>query len=64
MDNMHPDSLESLKTMQKEQLVELGSGMIKVTELGRVFIRNICSTFDAYLEGNQQNGKLIFSKAI
>lgn len=64
MDNMHPDSLESLKTMQKEQLVELGSGMIKVTELGRVFIRNICSTFDAYLEGNQQNGQQLFSKAI
>ena len=40
---------ERLKEMEADDLVELGEDEIKVTELGKPFIRNICMAFDLLL---------------
>ncbi len=57
------DSLELLKPMEKDGLLELGEKSLQVTEQGRLFIRNIAMSFDAYLaQGESQKGK--FSKTV
>jgi oxygen-independent coproporphyrinogen-3 oxidase len=53
--------LEQLKTMQVDGLVELDSNRIQVTPAGNLLIRNICMTFDKYLQTNKEQR---FSKVI
>ena len=53
--------LELLKTMQTDGLVELDSNHIQVTPAGNLLIRNICMTFDKYLQTNKEQR---FSKVI
>jgi len=43
------DSLDSLKVMDSDGLIELNLNSIKVKDKGRILIRNICMLFDAYL---------------
>ena len=54
------DSLEALKPMEKDGLIELGDSFLQVTEQGRLFVRNIAMVFDAYLDSN----KAKFSKTV
>ncbi|MEJ5211637.1 MAG: oxygen-independent coproporphyrinogen III oxidase [Burkholderiales bacterium] len=44
------DSLEELAGLAADGLVEVTPGGIRVTELGRIFLRNIAMCFDAYLK--------------
>lgn len=48
--------LAALRAMEADGLVVVTPEAIEVTELGAVFIRNVCMVFDAYLEpaGEQQ----------
>ncbi len=46
--------LEKLKEMQQDGLIEIAPDHLRVTDLGRFFIRNICMTFDQYLEADSQ----------
>ncbi len=55
--------LERMKDLEKDGLVEIFSTNLKVTEKGKMFIRNICMTLDSRL-WNKQSDKEIFSKAI
>ena len=48
------DSLEELKPMEKDGLLEFGRDCITVTYLGRLFIRNIAMAFDAYTAPKQE----------
>ncbi len=48
------DDLQRLGPMVDDGLVELGDGSIEVTDTGRFFIRNVCMTFDKYLEADSQ----------
>lgn len=41
--------MAELKDMEQDSLVKVNENNLKVTELGRFFIRNICMTFDQYL---------------
>ena len=41
--------LEELQSMAADGLVEVTGTSLQVTEEGRLFVRNICMTFDAYL---------------
>ncbi len=52
--------LSRLAELQREGLVELRGREVEVTPLGRIFIRNVATVFDAYLEQHQQ----IFSRAV
>lgn len=47
-------ALELLKNHQKDGLIDIGSDKIIVTEKGQAMLRNICMTFDAYLNSNTQ----------
>ena len=42
--------LEHLQKCQQQDLLEMFNHVIKVTELGKLFIRNICMGFDRYLQ--------------
>ncbi len=44
--------LARLAALEDDGLVVLGPDSIEVTELGRLFVRNVCMVFDAYLEGD------------
>lgn len=43
------DTLIALQPLQQDGLVVISSAAIRVTELGRIFLRNIAMCFDAYL---------------
>ena len=62
-DKHFAESLDQLKPFISDGLVELKNGMIKVTETGRLVIRNIAMNFDQYLMRKEGN-KPIFSKTI
>ncbi|MCP4902142.1 MAG: coproporphyrinogen III oxidase, partial [bacterium] len=44
------DALAELEPMVGDGLVELDSDELRVTPLGRFFLRNVCMPFDAYLK--------------
>lgn len=49
--------LEALEPLAADGLVVIESNRIRVSELGRVFVRNIASVFDTYLGGARENGR-------
>ncbi len=53
-----------LKTMKNEGLLLTSSQGIKVTALGKAFIRNICAVFDKKLQDANTHSSELFSKAI
>jgi len=57
------ETLQSLKEMEKDNLVVLNQNNIKVTEAGKPYIRNICMAFDLRLKRNYPETRL-FSMAI
>lgn len=58
-------SFPELEKLAADGLVEWNEEQVQVTELGRHFIRNICSAFDLHLLRNRaESCKPMFSKAI
>jgi oxygen-independent coproporphyrinogen-3 oxidase len=53
-----------LESARDEGLVVLSSEDIRVTPLGRIFIRNIAMTFDRYLHEQQMDQRPLFSKTL
>lgn len=56
------DSQERLKQMAADGLVEFSDDKLQVTDRGRLFVRNVCMAFDAYL--GAQAELITYSKAI
>src|SRR6202789_654910 len=56
--------LERLEEPREEGLVTLAPGEIRVTPLGRIFIRNVAMVFDRYLHEQQMDQKPLFSKTL
>jgi oxygen-independent coproporphyrinogen-3 oxidase len=56
------DELIRLEALQKDGLVELNPDSIRVTTLGRIFIRNAGMVFDSYLK--KPRTKPVFSKTL
>jgi len=54
--------LERLEAMREDGLVDWSPQSIEVTREGRFFIRNICMTFDRYLE--QDASRRVYSRTI
>jgi oxygen-independent coproporphyrinogen-3 oxidase len=48
-DSHFADALEDLQEMQDDGLVVLEPAIVRVTDAGRVFLRNIAMAFDGYL---------------
>ena len=53
-----------LVTARDEGLVALSPNEIRVTPLGRIFIRNVAMTFDRYLHEQQMDQRPLFSKTL
>lgn len=56
--NELPDVLVSLKEMEDDNLLDIGTDYIKVTEKGKAFVRNICMAFDLRLKRKAPETKL------
>lgn len=57
------DVLDRLEEMESDGLVEISSHVLRVTEKGRPFVRNVCMAFDVLLHKNAPNTRL-FSMTI
>ncbi len=53
-----------LEGVRDEGLVELSANEIRVTPLGRIFIRNVAMIFDRYLHEQQMDQRPLFSKTL
>lgn len=56
--------LDELDIFRSEGIIEVDKKGLTVTEIGRIFIRNICKVFDLHLRAQKQVSKNLFSKAI
>jgi oxygen-independent coproporphyrinogen-3 oxidase len=56
-----PFIMETLVEMEKEGILYLMDGGLRVTGAGEMFIRNICRVFDRRVG---ENGREVFSRAI
>ena len=62
-DTYFADGLDDLMDMQADGLVKLDTDKVRVTETGRVFLRNIAMAFDNYLH-QQATDKPRYSKTV
>jgi oxygen-independent coproporphyrinogen-3 oxidase len=63
-DEYFAPEITSLEEPVADGLVALDSAEIRVTPLGRIFIRNIAMVFDRYLHEQQMDQKPLFSKTL
>ena len=63
-DEYFAPELARLADLAADGLVILDGGEIRVTPLGRIFIRNAAMVFDAYLEAQKMDQKPLFSKTL
>lgn len=63
-DDYFAPELERLEEARAEGLVALDGGEIRVTPLGRIFIRNVAMIFDRYLREQQMDRRPLFSKTL
>ena len=57
--------MSELRKLETDELILVGNCSVKVTPLGKNFIRNICCAFDLYIQKNKAvDEKKIFSRAI
>jgi oxygen-independent coproporphyrinogen-3 oxidase len=63
-DDYFAPELARLKEFCADGLVVVTPDEIRVTMLGRIFIRNVAMLFDSYLEKQQMDAKPLFSKTL
>ena len=63
-DDYFEPEVQRLEEFRAEGLVSLAPGEIRVTALGRIFIRNVAMTFDRYLHEQQMDQRPLFSKTL
>jgi oxygen-independent coproporphyrinogen-3 oxidase len=63
-DEYFAPELEQLQASRDEGLVVLEPSQIRVTPLGRIFIRNVAMVFDRYLREQQMDQRPLFSKTL
>jgi oxygen-independent coproporphyrinogen-3 oxidase len=59
-----PGTLQRLQPLEEDRLVTTDAGTLRVTPLGRYFLRNVCMAFDAYLPAAADGDSPRFSRAI
>lgn len=62
-DDCFAEALENLKSFEDDNLILLGEKQLKVTDIGRLLIRNIAMNFDYYLM-KKQGEKPQFSRTV
>jgi oxygen-independent coproporphyrinogen-3 oxidase len=63
-DEYFAEELERLEEPRAEGLVAVDGAEIRVTPLGRIFIRNVAMVFDRYLHEQQKDQRPLFSKTL
>lgn len=63
-DDYFAPELERLEEFRSDGLVRLDRGEIRVTGLGRIFIRNVAMVFDPYLKEQAADTRPLFSKTL
>ena len=63
-DEYFATELAQLRTMRDDGLVLLSDDEIRVTPLGRIFIRNLAMPFDRYLHEQKMDARPLFSKTL
>jgi oxygen-independent coproporphyrinogen-3 oxidase len=63
-DDYFAPELQRLEEPRSEGLVILDTDEIRVTPLGRIFIRNVAMVFDRYLREQQMDQRPLFSKTL
>ena len=63
-DEYFAGELAELRAMRDDGLVILGDDEIRVTSLGRIFIRNLAMPFDRYLREQKMDARPLFSKTL
>src|SRR6202522_3584319 len=63
-DEYFAPELQRLEEARHEGLVLLDAAEIRVTPLGRIFIRNVAMAFDRYLHEQQMDHRPLFSKTL
>jgi oxygen-independent coproporphyrinogen-3 oxidase len=63
-DDYFSAELSQLEPFVADGVVELDRDEIRVTWLGRIFIRNVAMAFDTYLERQKMDSKPLFSKTL
>src|SRR6202142_3232959 len=63
-DEYFAPELQRLEEARDEGLVVLDAAEIRVTPLGRIFIRNVAMAFDRYLHEQQMDHRPLFSKTL
>lgn len=63
-DDYFASELDELTAMRDDGLVHLSDDEIRVTPLGRVFIRNLAMPFDRHLREQKMNERPLFSKTL
>ena len=63
-DEYFRDALRKLNDAREDGLLTESTGELRVTWLGRIFIRNLAMAFDSYIENQQLNSKPLFSKTL
>lgn len=63
-DDYFSNELAQLTAMQHDGLIELSPNEIRVTPLGRIFIRNLAMPFDRYLREQAMDARPLFSKTL
>ena len=64
MHSLQPRALQALAPFEQDGLIELDAKGIRVTPLGRLFVRNVAMPFDAYLEQLRSAKKPMFSRTV
>ena len=62
-DDYFAEALENLRSFEDDNLIMLGEKQLKVTDIGRLLIRNIAMNFDYYLM-KKQGEKPQFSRTV
>lgn len=55
---------QQLHALEEDSLIVIESKAIRLTDIGRLFARNVAMVFDEYLETHQQREKPVFSQAV
>ena len=60
----YASELRELEPMCEDGLLEIHDDSLRVTQLGRLFVRNICMVFDAYLKKEDGPSSQRYSRTV
>ena len=55
---------EALAPLEEDGFVRRGDDRIEVVGIGRMFVRNVCMVFDAYIDKQRPDGRPRFSRTV